>query len=63
MHERNIHDEPSMRLYVVKLDSSETPALLTPYYRTNLIGLPAPKAFLELMKLIEDIVDYEMLAH
>jgi hypothetical protein len=60
--ERNIHEEPPMRLYVVMIDNCEMPALLKPYYRTNLIGLPSPEPFLELMKLIDDILDYEMLA-
>jgi len=61
--ERNLHGDPPLRLYVVLVDKCEIPSLLSPYFRTNLIGMPDPEAFLELLKLIQDILSYEMLAH
>lgn len=59
--ERNITEE-SLRLYIIMIHKCKLPALLKPYYRTNLIGFPSPEAFLELMKLTNDIIDYELLA-
>lgn len=59
--ERNI-TEQSLRLYVIMIHKCKLPALLKPYYCTNLIEFPSPEAFLELMKLIDDIIEYERLA-
>jgi len=59
--QKNLHDDPPLRLYVVLIGKCEIPAFLKPFYRTNLIGIPSPEAFLELMKLIRDILEYERL--
>ncbi len=56
---RNLGEDPPMRLYVAVLDDCELPAFLSPFFRTNLKGFPTPESFLELLKLIKDIQQYE----
>ena len=57
--QQNISRDPPLRLYLCVLDECEIPSFLAPFFRTNFTIFPSQESFLELIRLSQDILEYE----